>query len=239
MLFRVFKGFYEGGVPMTFDKELMHHHINALFKLDNEERMTVVNEPPYHPAPKIFIGTTKEGSVVRYGNTLSDSFITKIEEVIQKNGIDLAEIIKNFQQLYELNQLWIGPACVFPDNIKTFHPQCMQLTHKNKYTLKSQFPYTFEDFEYKQPCFVIMEGDVIASICCSARKSAEADEASIFTKEAYRGKGYGAAVTNAWAKEVQRQGRIPLYSTSWDNLASQSVADRLKLGLYGTDFHIN
>ncbi|GGP15575.1 hypothetical protein GCM10011346_44100 [Oceanobacillus neutriphilus] len=139
-----------------------------------------------------------------------------------------------------MNQLWTGPAYVFPDKInKSSYSQIVQITHKNKDVLKSQFPYTFEDFEYKQPCFVILEDNNIASICCSARKSAQADEASLFTKEAYRGKGYGVAVTNAWAREVQRQGRIPLYSTSWDNLASQSVAARLNLYLYGTDFHIS
>ncbi|WP_152657688.1 GNAT family N-acetyltransferase [Oceanobacillus sp. CFH 90083] len=225
---------------MTFDKELMHHHINVLFKHDMEDRMTFVNEPPYHPAPKIFIGTTKKGCVVKYADTLPASCIAKLEKAIQKSSsIDLAEIIKIFQQKYEINQLWMGRAYVFPDKVKIDYPQAIQITHENKDMLKSQFPYTFEDFTYKQPCFVIIEENVIASICCGARKSIKADEASLFTNEAYRGKGYGAAVTKAWAQEVQRQGRIALYSTSWDNLGSQSVASRLSLYLYGTDIHIS
>ncbi|MEK4299200.1 GNAT family N-acetyltransferase [Oceanobacillus sp. FSL W8-0428] len=226
---------------MNSDKELMNHHINVLFKHDSKDRITVVNEPPYDPAPKVFIGTTKEGSVVKYADTLPVSFIIELEKILQKSSsIDLAEIIKIFQQGYELNQLWTGPAYVFPDKInKSSYPQIVQITHENKDILKSQFPYTFEDFECKQPCFVIMEGNVIASICCSARQSVKADEASLFTKEAYRSKGYGAAVTKAWAQEVQRQGRMALYSTSWDNLASQSVAGRLNLYLYGTDIHIS
>ncbi|GGP15574.1 hypothetical protein [Oceanobacillus neutriphilus] len=50
---------------MNCDKELINHHINVLFKHDSKDRMTVVNEPPYRPAPKVFIGSTKEGTVVK------------------------------------------------------------------------------------------------------------------------------------------------------------------------------
>jgi hypothetical protein len=33
-------------------------------------------------------------------------------------------------------------------------------------------------------------------------------------------------------------GQVPLYSTSWENLASQGVARRLGLQLYGVDLSI-
>ena len=38
--------------------------------------------------------------------------------------------------------------------------------------------------------------------------------------------------------EVRRRGLLPLYSTSWDNVASQGVARRLQLPLVGVDFHL-
>lgn len=76
------------------------------------------------------------------------------------------------------------------------------------------------------------------SICCSARQTEEAAEASVFTNENYRGKGYGIEVTNAWAAEIQRQGRVALYSTSWDNFASQALARKLDLIQFGTDIHM-
>jgi hypothetical protein len=41
-----------------------------------------------------------------------------------------------------------------------------------------------------------------------------------------------------WARAVRAQGATPFYSTSWDNLASQRVADRLGFLPVGVDFHI-
>ncbi|MGH2617528.1 MAG: GNAT family N-acetyltransferase, partial [Thermomicrobiales bacterium] len=42
-----------------------------------------------------------------------------------------------------------------------------------------------------------------------------------------------------WAQAVRQEGRIPLYSTSWENLASQAVARKLGLVLYGVDLDID
>jgi len=33
-------------------------------------------------------------------------------------------------------------------------------------------------------------------------------------------------------------GAIPLFSTSWENAASQAVAKKLRLAQYGADFHV-
>ncbi|WP_163099755.1 GNAT family N-acetyltransferase [Peribacillus alkalitolerans] len=225
---------------MLSDLELMEHHVNVLFQHDTENRMTVVNEPPYDVAPRIFVGGTKLGSVVRYSNTLDTSLVEKLEQVIGTNpGAQIGELINVLSIGRQLNHLWIGPAYVFPDVRDRVRTQAIKVTHENKGLLKPYFPYTFENLEYKQPCFVIVEDNITVSICCSARKSTRADEASVFTHEDYRGRGYSIDVTNAWAEEVQKQGRIALYSTSWDNFASQSVARKLQLLQYGIDIHMS
>lgn len=41
-----------------------------------------------------------------------------------------------------------------------------------------------------------------------------------------------------WADEVRRQGLIPLYGTTWENLASQRIAHKLGMVLYGEDWSI-
>jgi hypothetical protein len=53
-----------------------------------------------------------------------------------------------------------------------------------------------------------------------------------------RGRGYVRDVVAGWALVVRSLGTMPLYSTSWENTASQAVAWKLRLVQYGDDFHI-
>ena len=48
----------------------------------------------------------------------------------------------------------------------------------------------------------------------------------------------GVSAVAGWATAVEKTGAIPLYSTSWKNIASQKVAERLGLSMFGVDFHI-
>lgn len=224
---------------MLSDLELMKHHVNVLFKHNTENRITVVNEPPYDVAPLIFIGATRDGSVVRYLNSLSAQFVERVEHVIRENPTNLTEVIKVLSLDCTLNELSFGPTYAFPNFRDKSSSKAIKVTYENKELLKSHFPYTFENFDYKQPCFVIVEDNLVVSICCSARQTSKADEASVYTHEDYRGKAYGADVTTAWAAEVQNQGRIALYCASWDNFASQSLARKLQLVQYGTDIQLS
>jgi GNAT superfamily N-acetyltransferase len=224
---------------MLSELELMEHHVHVLFRHDIQNRMTVVNEPPFDAAPRIFIGATRTGSFIRFSNSLSQSIVEKLEDVIgQNHDVKIGDVLKVLSLDIIVNDLWFGPAYVFPDVRDKTCTNVFKVNHENKEILKPHFPFTFEDFEYKQPCFLIIEDNIPVSICCSARQTSKADEASIYTHEDYRGRGYGAAVANAWAAEVQKQGRIALYSTAWDNFSSQSVARKLQLVQYGTDIHI-
>lgn len=225
---------------MLSELELMEHHVNVLFRHDSGNRITVVNEPPFVGAPRIFIGATRAGNIVRFSDSQDESIVKGLGQVIGANpGAHLGEVIKVLTNEQPVSNLWIGPAYVFPNVVGRTFPRTIKVTHENKELLKPHFPYTYEDFEYKQPCFVIMEDNIPVSICCSARQSSKAAEASLFTHEDYRGKGYGVEVATAWSQEVQKQGRMALYSTSWDNFASQSVARKLQLVQYGTDIHMS
>jgi predicted GNAT family acetyltransferase len=77
-----------------------------------------------------------------------------------------------------------------------------------------------------------------ASLCGCARRTDEAAEASLETAEPFRGQGLAAQVTAAWAAAVRASGRIPLYSTSWENLASLAVARKLKLSVYAASWSL-
>ncbi|MEZ4720114.1 MAG: GNAT family N-acetyltransferase, partial [Caldilineaceae bacterium] len=84
----------------------------------------------------------------------------------------------------------------------------------------------------RSPLLARLVDGVPVSICFCARRSDVAAEAGLETAPSFRGRGYAARVTAAWAAEVRAGGRIPLYSTAWDNQASRSVARKLGLTAY-------
>jgi predicted GNAT family acetyltransferase len=84
----------------------------------------------------------------------------------------------------------------------------------------------------------VVADDAAVSLCFSARLTERAAEAGVETLEGYRGRGYAPAVVLAWAQAIRASGRVPLYSTSWDNRASQAVARKLGLVQYGVDLSL-
>jgi RimJ/RimL family protein N-acetyltransferase len=83
----------------------------------------------------------------------------------------------------------------------------------------------------------VAEGRAV-SVCFSSRLTPRAAEAGVETAEPFRGRGYATRAVAAWAHAVRETGRIPLYSTSWNNLASQGVARSLGLRIYGADLSL-
>jgi predicted GNAT family acetyltransferase len=84
---------------------------------------------------------------------------------------------------------------------------------------------------------VIVEGRAV-SVCFSARLTPRAAEAGVETLPDFRGAGHATHAVAAWAQAIRESGRRPLYSTSWENLASQGVARRLGLRMYGVDLSL-
>ena len=79
------------------------------------------------------------------------------------------------------------------------------------------------------PIMAVLQGGHAVSVCFSARRSPMAAEAGLETAAAFRGRGLGPRVTAAWSDTIRSLGLIPLYSTSWNNSASLSVARKLRL----------
>jgi predicted GNAT family acetyltransferase len=80
-------------------------------------------------------------------------------------------------------------------------------------------------------------GEVVA-VCHSSRSTLVGAEAGVETAPAYRGRGLAGEVVLAWATAVRVEGRLPLYSTDWSNLASRAVARKLGLAMYGEDCRV-
>src|SRR2546428_12680883 len=76
------------------------------------------------------------------------------------------------------------------------------------------------------------------SICYGARLSSSGAEAGVETLDSMRGRGHATAAVAAWATAVRRRGLLPLYSTSWENVASQRVAEKVGGVGYGEDWEV-
>jgi len=80
------------------------------------------------------------------------------------------------------------------------------------------------------PWAIATEGTVVVSICHTpGPPTARAAECGVWTLPGFRGRGYAAAVTAAWAALLRPSGRYLFYSTDADNHSSQGVARRLNL----------
>jgi hypothetical protein len=222
--------------------ELMNLQAEVLFVHDTRGRITNINEFNGHRAPRLFWGKTKRGSVLRFRGDVPETIVTGITQILGDSDdthIVLAKIIHTLEQQEKIKSIWMGPAYIFDDyNIGNNQAVAVRVTGDNREYLEPGFKHLLNELVYREPCYMVIEDNKAVSVCFSARNTIKAAEAGIETLEEYRGKGYAIAVASAWSAAVHESGKVALYSTSWDNYASQAVARRLQLNLYGTDVSI-
>ena len=235
---------------MISDLSLMKIQVGTLFVHDHDERLRFINEPyrsEDHPAPVVFIGRTRCGSIMRFRYDVPEVLCQRVQAIIQTQPLSgnlyespsyLAKVKDLLTPHITADRQWMGPAYRFPDSIGV-SPEVVRIDWSTAYLLEFGFSDLIPELDHCQPVVAIVEGDKAVSICQSVRKSEEAEEAGVDTLLSHRGKGYAVQVVAGWAGIVRGQGRIPLYSTSWDNRASQRVAEKLGLELYGVDIHIS
>ena len=131
-----------------------------------------------------------------------------------------------------------GPAFRFPDPLPDLAGAAIVVTAARFDLLREHFGWAIEEWDDIQPVTVTVEDGVAVSICHSPALSDRAAEAGVFTAEVARGRGHAVAVVSLWARLVRDTGRLPMYSTTWENAASRRVAAKLDVELYGEDFHL-
>ena len=233
---------------MVSDRELMKIQVEVLFTQDENGHLQHINEPigDTKIAPRFFFGNTNEGSICRFRHDLPDNVVTQLKEVaatkpMPMNSQKIPSIHAQFKEILQshapIEQVWVGPAYRFPEHISS-PPNVVRLSRANAGFLKADFAEMVSELNNSQPCLAVVEDSQAVSICRSVRSSSRAYEAGVDTLVSYRCRGYATSVVAAWALAVRALNRIPLYSTSWDNVASQGVARRLGLVQYGVDYHV-
>lgn len=229
--------------------QLLQIQVDALFTHDPRGRIRYVNERGGDRAPRFFFGRSREGNIWRCRDDVAEETMRELDELASGEPVcdDLRTAPRNVDAFLSVLQVdpesasvQSGPAYRFPDELP--HPaNVKRITRADLHLLRSivrDLEETSRGFEGHEPCIAVIEDGVATSVCYSARLTAQAAEAGVETTEAYRGRGYASAVVMGWAHTIRATGRTPLYSTSWDNRASQAVARRLRLVQYGTDLSL-
>ena len=233
---------------MWSNMELMKIQVEVLFTQDENGCLQYINEPigDTKIAPRFFFGNTNEGPICRFRHDLPDNVVTQLKEVaatkpMPMNSQKIPSIHGQFKEILQshalIERVWIGPAYRFPEQIAP-PTNVVRLSRANADLLKGDFAEMVSELNNSQPCLAVVEDSQTVSICRSVRLSSRAHEAGVDTLTGYRRRGYATSVVAAWALAVRALNRIPLYSTSWDNVASQGVARRLGLVPYGVDYHV-
>lgn len=232
---------------MPSDLDIMERHVQALFTHDDGGRLCLVNEPDGAEAPRFFLGRTAEGNIRRFRFDLPQNFVEQLEALcleepatgdLRQEPAHFSEYLRLFETHSPVQKISMGPAYIFPDKIKRQPRKAVIVTSENLDVLSAGLEEWIPDVPYRRPFLAILHEGRAVSVCCSVRITSESHEAGVETLEAFRGNGLAADVTVQWANEVRKMGAMPLYSTSWENAASQSVAKKMGLVQYGTDFHV-
>jgi hypothetical protein len=205
-----------------------------------------INEAePEGPAPRFFLVRTVEGNLWRIRYDLPTEVSERLEQLASEEPVApdsealrqppryVAEYIGLLGPVDESSG---GPAYYLPEIEPS--KSAVLITSENADLLQAHFPFTLSYLEEREPVAVIVQDGAAVAACFSARSTARVAEAGVFTLEAYRGRGYAAETVRAWAGAIRASGRLPLYSTSWENKASQAVAAQLGAVLYAVDFSL-
>jgi hypothetical protein len=230
---------------MLSDRELLQVHVEALFTRNASGRLVRVNEPNGKRAPRFFLGRTSDGNDWWFRDDLAEGVVQNLRVACARvpNRMEMQcpagaapfDAILGMES--PIRNVWSGPAFRFQD-LSAKGSLCVRVTPANAFVLKPHLASWSDNLEGSQPLYALLVDGHAVSVCASVRRTSIAHEAGVETAAAFRGNGYAMQVVRAWAEDVAHLGRLPLYSTSWTNLASRALACRLCLVQYASDLHI-
>lgn len=221
----------------------MELHVEALFSHDDAGRLTHVNDPIAAVAPRFFIGHTADGPVIRFRRGTASDVERELEAAALKaarvfdSPIDPSPYRAILDRSSPSGPAWAGPAFTFPSSLPE-HVEAFLVTPENSHVLESHLAPWIPDVTSCEPMIAVAVDGHAVAVCASVRRTRRAHEAGVETVAAFRRRGYAASAAAEWARAVREAGRVPLYSTSWENEASRGLARKLVLVQFGSDLHI-
>lgn len=223
----------------------MRAHVNALFTSDLRGRLVRHNEPGGAQAPRFWVGRTPEGAEWRVRHDTSEEVARSLQAALlsEPSGEELLDPPYGAEpyeailaSVHAIERKWAGPTYHFPAHLPSRGGTTL-ITAENRELLLPYLESWIADVGVNDPVIATVVDDKAVSVCCSVRKGDVADEVGVETAVPFRRQGHGALAVATWAETVRAAGQIPLYSTSWTNVASMALAQSLGLVRYGATLH--
>lgn len=219
--------------------------VQALFVHDKKGRLLRINEHNNpNPAARFFLSRSKSGNLWRTRYDLSRDLTAELERLaadepvvsnLAKPPRYTAEYTRLLQEHTPTISTFAGPSYYLPSN--QTH-DAVTITLQNLALLEAHFDWLLTTVaDYAPVTATVVHGKAVA-VCFCARITPKVAEAGVHTEDIYRGHGYATNAVRGWTTAVRATERLPLYSTSWTNLASQAIARKLGGILYGAGYSI-
>ena len=230
----------------------MRIHIATLFKCDAAGRIRSLGRPWSRPGgpPRFFMGRRQDGNAWLFRHDIPDDLARKLEvlcrsEPSAKDLIRPPRVASAIRAALEghgpITREYRGPAYLIPEGTQEPTDAALITKERGRRMLEAGFswmlPHLTADVDIGPVTAAVVNGSAV-SICYCARLSSSGAEAGVETLDSMRGRGHATAAVAAWATAVRRRGLLPLYSTSWENVASQRVAEKVGAVCYGEDWEI-
>jgi hypothetical protein len=225
---------------------LFEQRLDTLYRFDAAGRMIATNEWQSRPAPHFHLMMTALGPQCRFGPEVSDDVARRLSALAAEEPPDQPLRAAPSARARYLEVLaasdgpgvWAGPAYLCSSDVRD-GAGAVAIDDGNAHLLEPRFPDWLADVPHRRPFLAVIADGAVASLCASVRISRQVHCAGVETHPDFRRRGFALAAVSAWARAVRALGAAAFYSTSWDNLASRGVAQRLGLALVAADFHVS
>jgi hypothetical protein len=225
---------------------LIELQLEVMLTRDAEGRLIATRDPAPQTAPRLFLGRSADANVWAMRGDLEPALCSELERLcaaesrlaLPRSDAPPACRARVLALLSPFVREHRGPAYVLPDGLPS-DGRARVVTADERGLWAEAFPWLEAEFDAVTPVAIAFADGEPAAICHSPRgMTAAVAEAGVETREAFRGRGLATAAVACWARAVQCTGRRALYSTSWENAASQAIARKLSGRLYGENWHV-
>jgi hypothetical protein len=211
------------------DLSLLRIEIGVLWGLDARGR---INGPI-----DLAVGLAADGVTAAVGRDVPDDVAaTMLDRAVRDSPPPPGEPPAVLPEMLTVGQTLSGGPSYYVDKPVGFasHARILRSDSPNAADVQNKRPDNWEPDEWNEligggvgaPWAMVLNSDRVVSICHSPRRTPVGAEAGTWTDPEFRGRGYAAATTAAWAEMLSTH---LFYSTSADNYSSQHVAERLGL----------